>query len=110
MSKLFKSTRTMEAHFYLDYMGHECSRDELVAENREGWAIVMFYLGGGYCPLAVAVGTASMHVHTDVSSAAGVLREWLESERPGELEQDNYGGLVLPEELIVQVVPPEVKE
>ncbi|NIN69571.1 MAG: hypothetical protein GTO63_33790 [Anaerolineae bacterium] len=102
-----KTTKKLEAHFYVDSSGEKCDRDELLEENRDGWYVVQFYIGGGFNPLVVAVGTCSARGfhQPDVSGAAGTLREWLEkSSRFDELEESEEGGYELPEELFWEVL------
>jgi hypothetical protein len=101
---VFEDTRTLNAMVHLDYMGSECTRDELLDEIRQGFVVVMAYVGGGYVPLTVAIGTVDSNYHNpNVSDAYSALWEYLADERPDELNEQ--GDI---EELTFQVVPQSV--
>lgn len=101
---VFDDTKTMTADLYLDYMGYKTTRKDLLQEAREGWVIVMAYVGGGYVPLRVAVGTVSTNPQNpDYCSACSAMQEYFANHRPDELDDDGD----LPEELILQVYPRE---
>ena len=51
---MLDGTKNCAADFYLDDSGNEISRDEFLEENKE-WHGHMLYVGGGICPLKVAV-------------------------------------------------------
>ena len=74
---MFEDTRNCKADFYLDDSVNEITRDEFLEENKE-WHGHMLYVGGGFCPLQVAVLTCNARGYygPDWSAAVEIAEEW----------------------------------
>lgn len=77
MPDVFDDTKNCKASFYLDEWGHEITKQDFILQLAD-WAGVMLYIGGGYCPLQVAVLTTSdpTRQNIDESSAVSAMEEW----------------------------------
>lgn len=110
----FQDTLTANAHHYLDSSGNELTRAEFLADNAE-WHGVMLYVGGGYCPLQIAVLTNDARgFHSlDVGAAVSTFEEWARNNsRMDEIGEDvPCDDPVFGEyELVFQSIPQEVIE
>ena len=74
---MLDNTRNCQADFYLDDSGNEIDRDEFLEENKE-WHGHMLYVGGGFCPLQVAVLTCNARGYygPDWGAAAAIAEDW----------------------------------
>jgi hypothetical protein len=89
---MFDDTKTVNAHFYLDESGHEVLPGEFLHEILDGWYGFMLYVGGGFCPLAIAVLTSSARGYhgADLSEAASTFEEWArDTGRLSEIHEDD---------------------
>ena len=87
MSKhLFKDTKECNASLYLDYVGYEITRDELLLAILNGDKAAMLYVGGGYVPLTVAV---VVMAHDDICEACSTFEDWCrKNDRLDEIGED----------------------
>jgi hypothetical protein len=126
MTHLFHDTLTCNAGWYLNECGDPITREEFIATNQE-WHGVMLYVGGGFCPLQIAVLTADARGYhqPDWGTAVSAFEEWCrDTDRGDEIgETAAYiqsvqdavaaGGHDLPDvpeyELMIQNIPAKVK-
>lgn len=74
---MLENTKKCDADFYLDDGACEISREEFLEENKE-WHGHMLYVGGGFCPLRVAVLTCNARgfYGPDWGAAVSCMEEW----------------------------------
>ena len=91
-SHLFQETETCTAHYYIDEMGYELTREEFLAQLLE-YRGYMLYVGEGYVPLTVAVLTYSARKYDkpgEASEAEEAFEEWARrNDRLAEIGEDD---------------------
>lgn len=99
---MLDDTKNCKADFYLDEGGVEISRDEFLEENKE-WRGHMLYVGGGFCPLQVAVLTCNARgfYGPDWGAAASMAEEWARDTDREDWFDGDY-------EMIIEDIPSEV--